>query len=160
MSKVWLYEGNPYDPEFEEIPPEYVGFVYRITDTETGEKYIGQKRFRKTKTLPITKTRKRRKKTLVESDWRVYYSSSTIIKQAVTEGLSDRYSREILRFGYSKGDLNYLEMFLQVQHNVLFRDDYLNGIINARIHKKHVTEKLKKELNNDYGTTTWNRNKG
>ena len=150
MSKVWLYEGKPYDPEFEEIPSEYVGFVYQITDTETGEKYIGQKRFRKTKTLPITKTRKRRKKTLVESDWRVYYSSSTIIKQAVSEGLSDRYLREILSFGYSKGDLNYLEMFLQVKHNVLFRDDYLNGIINARIHKSHVTEKLKKELNNDH----------
>ena len=150
MSKVWLYEGNPYDPEFEEIPPEYVGFVYRITDTETGEKYIGQKRFRKTKTLPITKTRKRRKKTLVESDWRVYYSSSTIIKQAVTEGLSDRYLREILQFGYSKGDLSYLETKLQFDMGVLLSDDYLNGIINCRISKSHVTEKLKKELNHDH----------
>ena len=150
MSKVWLYEGNPYDPEFEEIPPEYVGFVYRITDTETGEKYIGQKRFRRTKTLPITKTRKRRKKTLVESDWRVYYSSSTIIKQAVTEGLSDRYLREILQFGYSKGDLSYLETKLQFDMGVLLSDDYLNGIINCRISKSHVTEKLKKELNHDH----------
>ena len=43
MSKVWLKEGKPYDPTYEEIPPEYVGFVYQITDTETGEKYIGQK---------------------------------------------------------------------------------------------------------------------
>ena len=150
MSKVWLYEGKPYDPEFEEIPPEYAGFVYRITDTETGEKYIGQKRFRRTKTLPITKTRKRRKKTLVESDWRVYYSSSTIIKQAVTEGLSDRYLREILQFGYSKGDLSYLETKLQFDMGVLLSDDYLNGIINCRISKSHVTEKLKKELNHDH----------
>ena len=150
MSKVWLYEGKPYDPEFEEIPPEYVGFVYRITDTETGEKYIGQKRFRRTKTLPITKTRKRRKKTLVESDWRVYYSSSTIIKQAVTEGLSDRYLREILQFGYSKGDLSYLETKLQFDLGVLLSDDYLNGIINCRISKSHVTEKLKKEMNHDH----------
>ena len=70
MNKVWLLEGKPWDPEFEDIPEEYVGFIYRITDTETGDKYIGQKRFRRTKTLPITKTRKRRKKTLVESDWR------------------------------------------------------------------------------------------
>ena len=146
MSKVWLYEGKPYDPEFEEIPPEYVGFVYRITDTETGEKYIGQKRFRKTKTLPITKTRKRRKKTLVESDWRVYYSSSTIIKQAVTEGLSDRYSREILRFGYSKGDLSLLEAMEQIKEGALFRDDYLNGIINMRVHKNHISNRLKQEL--------------
>ena len=150
MSKVWLLEGKPYDPKFEDIPPEYEGFVYRITDTETGEKYIGQKRFRKTKTLPITKTRKRRKKTLVESDWRSYFSSSEVIKENVAQGHSGRYTREILKFGYSKGDLNYLEMFWQIQLNVLFRDDYLNGIINARIHRKHITERLKKELNHDY----------
>lgn len=150
MSQVWLLKGKPYDPKFEDIPPEYVGFVYRITDTKTGEMYIGQKRFHKTKTLPVTKTRKRRKKTLVESDWRTYHSSSEIIKENVAAGLSDRYRREILKFGYSKGDLNYLEMFWQVQLNVLFNDKYLNGIINARIHKKHVTERLKKELNHDY----------
>ena len=38
MSKDWLYEGKTYDPTYEEIPPEYVGFVYQITDTETGGK--------------------------------------------------------------------------------------------------------------------------
>jgi hypothetical protein len=146
MSKVWLYEGKPYDPTFEEIPPEYVGFVYRITDTETGEKYIGQKRFHRTKTLPITKTRKRRKKTLVESDWRSYYSSSEVIKEKVTAGLSDRYKREILRFGYSKGDLSYLETVEQIEKGVLFDPTYLNGIINCRIHHKHISEKLKEEL--------------
>jgi len=146
MSKDWLYEGKPYDPEFGDIPPEYVGFVYRITDTETEEMYIGQKRFRKTKTLPITKTRKRRKKSLVESDWRSYYSSSSIIQQAISEGLSDRYTREILRFGYSKGDLSYLEMLEQIKCNVLIDPKYLNGIINVRIHQKHLSEKLKEEL--------------
>ena len=146
MNKVWLKEGKPYDPTYEEIPPEYVGFVYRITDTETGEKYIGQKRFRKTKTLPITKTRKRRKRTLVESDWRTYYSSSQVIKENVVAGHTDRYKREILRFGYSKGDLNFLELKEQMDNNVLFDDTYLNGILNARIHKKHISKKLKEEL--------------
>ena len=146
MSKVWLKEGKPYDPTYEEIPPEYVGFVYQITDTETGEKYIGQKRFHRTKTLPITKTRKRRKKTLVESDWRSYYSSSEVIKENVSQGHTDRYAREILRFGYSKGDLNYLEMLEQVKHNVLLDPTYLNGIINVRIHHKHISDKLKEEL--------------
>jgi len=108
MSQEWLLEGKPYNPDYEDIPPEYIGFVYKITDNETGEMYIGQKRFHKTKTLPITKSRKRRKRTLVESDWRAYYSSSSVIKENVESGCSDRYTREILRFGYSKGDLNYL----------------------------------------------------
>ncbi len=148
MSKVWLYEGKPYDPTFEEIPPEYAGFVYRITDTETGEKYIGQKRFRKTKTLPITKTRKRRVRTTVESDWRTYHGSSTVIKQHLSEGHTG-YTREIIRFGYSKGDLSYLETLEQFNQGVLLKKEYLNGIINCRIHKKHLSEKLKEELN-DY----------
>ena len=146
MSQEWLLEGKPYNPDYEDIPEEYVGFVYRITDTETGDQYIGQKRFRKTKTLPVTKTRKRRVKTLVESDWRAYYSSSSVIKENVSQGLSDRYRREILRFGYSKGDLNYLEMLEQIKCNVLFDPKYLNGIINVRIHQKHLSEKLKEEL--------------
>ena len=146
MSKGWLYEGKPYNPDYENISPEYVGFVYRITDTETGEMYIGQKRFHKPKTLPITKTRKRRKKTIVESDWRSYYSSSATIQQAITEGLSDRYTREILRFGYSKGDLNILEAMEQIRLGVLWNEGYLNGIVNIRVHKKHISNKLKEEL--------------
>ena len=146
MKKVWLLEGKPYDPEFEDIPEEYVGFIYRITDTETGDKYIGQKRFRRTKTLPITKTRKRRVKTLVESDWRAYYSSSKVLQEKVSEGHSDNLTREILRFGYSKGDLNYLEMLEQIKCNALFDPKYLNGIINVRIHQKHISDKLKEEI--------------
>ena len=147
MSQEWLYEGKPYNPEYEDIPEEYVGFVYQITDNETGEIYIGQKRFHKPKTLPITKTRKRRVKTRVESDWRTYHGSSQVIKENIVAGCSDRYTREILRFGYSKGDLSYLEMLEQVERKVLFDPKYLNGIINVRIHQKHISEKLKEELN-------------
>ena len=150
MSKVWLYEGKPYDPQYEEIPEDVLGFVYQITDNHTGERYLGQKRMRKPKTLPKTKTRKRRVKTVVESDWRNYYSSSEVIKENVSQGRSDRYTREILRFGYGKGDLNYLELKEQMDRNVLFDDTYLNGIVNARIHKKHISEKLKEELRNDH----------
>lgn len=148
MSKVWLYEGKPYDPSYEEIPEDVLGFVYQITDEHTGEVYIGCKRMRKPKTLPKTKTRKRRVKTTVESDWRNYYSSSEVIKENVAGGDTDRYTREILRFGYAKADLAYLEMLEQVKRNVLLNDRYLNGIIQVRIHRKHLSEKLKQELLN------------
>ena len=145
-ARDWLYEGKPFTPDYEKIDPEYVGFVYQITDTETGQIYIGQKRLRKTKTLPITKTRKRRQKSLVESDWRDYFSSSQTIKENVEAGLSSRYEREILRFGYSKGDLHILEAIEQINRGVLWDDKYLNGIINIRVHKKHISNKLKEEL--------------
>ena len=146
MNQEWLYEDKPWNPEYDDIPPEYFGFIYRITDKETGEMYIGQKRMRRTKTLPVTKTRKRKQKLLVESDWRTYYSSSKHIQNNVSKGLEGLYKREILRFGYSKGDLSYLETLEQFNQGVLLKDEYLNGIINCRIHKKHLSEKLKEEL--------------
>ena len=147
MKTGWIYKGKDFtESDYEQIADEITGFVYVITDKESGERYIGQKRTKKTKTLPITKSRKRRKRTLVESDWRAYYSSSSIIKENVESGCSDRYTREILRFGYSKGDLNYLEMLEQIKCNVLFDPKYLNGIINVRIHQKHISERLKEEL--------------
>ena len=152
MSKVWSFEGKDYDPAYEDIPEDVLGFVYIIEDTVTGEKYIGQKRMRKPKTLPVTKSRKRRVRTVVESDWREYHGSNTTIKENVSEGHSDRYQREILRFGYGKGDLNYLELKEQFESNALLDDTYLNGIINAKIHRKHISKKLRQELSNDNGT--------
>ena len=136
---TWHYNGKVYDPAYDEIPEDVLGFVYIITDTESGEKYIGQKRMRKPKTLPITKSRKRRIKTIVESDWRTYYSSSSIINEHVAAGRSDRYRREILHFGKSKGDLSYLETKEQFDREVLLDDTYLNGIVSCKIHKKHLS---------------------
>jgi hypothetical protein len=150
MKKDWLYEGKPFNPEYEDLDPEYVGFIYKITDTEKGHQYIGQKRLRKPKTLPITKSRKRRVKTVVESDWRSYYSSNALIKENVAQGDTERYEREIIRFGYSKGDLSYLETVEQINHGVLFDPKYLNGIINLRVHQKHISKRLRKELGYDY----------
>ena len=151
MSKVWLFEGKDYDPAYEDIPDDVLGFVYIITDTETGEKYVGQKRMRKPKVLPITKSRKRRIRTVVESDWRSYYSSNGIIKENATAGHTDRYQREILRFGTTKGDLHLLELMEQINRNVLFDPKYLNGLVNVRIHKKHISKKLRQEFG--YGDT-------
>ena len=150
MKRDWLYEGKPFNPEYEDLDPEYVGFIYCITDTETGQKYIGKKNLRKPKTLPVTKTRKRRVKTIVESDWRDYWSSSRVITENVAQGDTGRYEREILRFGYSKGDLSYLETVEQINLGVLFDPKYLNGILNCRIHQKHISKRLRKELGYDY----------
>ena len=150
MKKDWLYEGKPFAPEYEDLDPEYVGFIYKITDTEKGHQYIGQKRLHKPKTLPITKSRKRRVKTVVESDWRSYYSSNALIKENVAQGDTERYEREIIRFGYSKGDLSYLETVEQINQGVLFDPKYLNGILNCRIHQKHISKRLRKELGYDY----------
>lgn len=131
---MWYYEDNLY----EDTPEEYQGFVYQITELDTGKKYIGKKFFWKPKTLPKTKTRKRRVKTRVESDWKSYYGSSKEVQQIVEDKGSDSFKREILRLCKTKGECSYYEAKLQFEFDVLLRDDYYNEFIGCKIHSKHI----------------------
>lgn len=134
---VWYYKNEPFEPD-EDTLSEYVGFVYLITEKDTDMKYVGKKLFHRQKTLPVTKTRKRRKKVLVESDWRDYHGSSENVKKALDEKGPEAYHREILHLCKSKGDCSYLEAKEQFDRDVLLREDYYNGIINCRINAKHL----------------------
>jgi hypothetical protein len=131
---MWLYD----DKEFDETPEEYQGFVYIITNLTNNKKYIGKKFFWKPKTLPKTKTRKRRIKTRVESDWRTYYGSSKDVQELVENNGVESFKREILKLCKTKGECSYFEAKLQFDYDVLLRDDFYNGIISCRIHKNHV----------------------
>ena len=131
---MWLYENKP----FEETPEEYQGFVYEVTEIDTGKKYIGKKNFWKPKTLPVTKTRKRRVRTRTESDWRSYFSSSSEVQQLVESKGEKNYKREILKLCKTKGEMSYYEAKLQFEHDVLFRNDYYNEFIGCKIHSKHL----------------------
>lgn len=134
---MWLYENKPFD----ETPEEYQGFVYEITELDTGKKYIGKKFFWKPKILPKTKTRKRRQRTRVESDWRTYFGSNAQVKELVEEKGIDNYKREILRLCKTKGECAYYEAKLQFEHDVLLKDEYYNEFIGCKIHSKHVRDK-------------------
>ena len=131
---MWLYQDQPFD----ETPEQYQGFVYLITEINTGKKYIGKKFFWKPKTLPVTKTRKRRVKTRVDSDWRDYYGSSKEVKLLVEKNGKDKYKREILRLCETKGECSYYEAKLQFEYDVLLRDDFYNEFIGCKIHSKHL----------------------
>ena len=134
----WVYQGRPFEPGEDFSPDDYYGFVYIITNRATAKKYVGKKFFWKTKTLPITKTRKRRKRTLVESDWRDYYGSNKYLQEEVQQQGSDMYHREILHLCKTKGECAYLETKEQFDREVLLSDEYYNGIINCRIGAKSV----------------------
>ena len=131
---MWYYENKI----FEVTPEEYQGFVYLITELDTDKKYIGKKFFWKPKTLPKTKTRKRRVRTRVESDWRSYYGSSKEVQQIVEDKGSDNFKREILRLCKTKGECSYYEAKLQFEYDVLLRDDFYNAFIGCKIHSKHL----------------------
>jgi hypothetical protein len=136
---TWLYENEIYDPS--EPPEEYQGFVYCITELDSGKKYIGKKFFWKPKTLPITKTRKRRVRTRAESDWKTYYGSNKEVQQLVEEKGSENYKREILRMCKTKGECSYYEAKIQFENDVLLSDKYYNEFIGCKIHSKHLRAK-------------------
>lgn len=131
---MWHYKGEVFD----ETPEEYQGFVYMITELDTGKKYIGKKFFWKPKILPKTKTRKRRVRTRVESDWRTYYGSSTEVQLLVEKKGVDNYKRDVLYLCRTKGECSYYEAKLQFEYDVLLRDDFYNEFIGCKIHSKHV----------------------
>lgn len=133
----WQYNGKPFNPS-EEFLKDYVGFVYLITEVETNMKYVGKKLFWSSKILPVTKTRKRRQRKKVLSDWRNYYSSNKTLQENALDCAPGSYKREILHLCKSKGECSYLEAREQFDREVLLRDDYYNGIINCRINAKHL----------------------
>jgi hypothetical protein len=131
---MWVYN----DKEFNETPDEFQGFVYMVTEKDTGKKYIGKKFFWKPKILPVTKSRKRRVRTRVESDWRTYYGSNKEVQALVESKGKDNYQREILRLCKTKGECSYYEAKLQFQYDVLLSDKFYNEFIGCKIHSKHI----------------------
>ena len=132
---MWYYNNELYDT----TPEDFQGFVYEITELDTDKKYIGKKNFWKPKILPITKKRKRRVRTRVESDWKQYYGSSNEVCKLVEEYGTEKFRREILRLCKTKGEMSYHEAKLQFEKDVLLSDEYYNNFIGCKIHSKHLT---------------------
>jgi len=134
---MWYYEDKPYEPTEEELK-EWQGFVYVITDNSNSKKYVGKKGFWSKVTRPPLKGKTRKRRSVIESDWKSYYGSSEQVKTMLLEHGEGNFHREILHFGKSKGELSYLEAKEQFDRCVLLDDEYYNGIINCRIHRSHV----------------------
>lgn len=139
----WHYQGRKWQPPEEFNPDVLYGFVYLITNRATGKKYVGKKFFWSSKTLPITKTRKRRKRLKVESDWRTYYGSNKHLIKDVEDMGEDFFYREIIHLCKSKGELSYLEAKEQFDRDALLSEDYYNGIIQCRIGSNSVKGLMK-----------------
>ena len=71
----------------------------------------------------------------VESDWRIYYSSSNEILEDIKLNGTQNYKREIIGVYKTKWECAYYEAYYQFKNEVLFCEDYYNGIINIRLPK-------------------------
>ena len=97
---------------------EWFGFIYKITELDTGREYIGKKQFFNT-TRKIIKGRKNRKKVVTESNWKKYTGSSEHLNLEISIKGKDNYKFEILSLHNSKGSLHYAEVEYQITNNVL-----------------------------------------
>ena len=141
---TWLYQGNIIT----ELPEDCVGFVYLITNSLTGRKYIGKKlaKFSKTtyKTVKLKNGTKKKKKirSKIDSDWQEYYGSSVELTKDIDTLGKENFSREILYYCKSKAETSYVEAREQFDRKVLESDEYYNGQISVRVHGSHIKSKL------------------
>ena len=140
----WLYKGK----QVNEISNEYEGFVYLITNLTNNRKYVGKKLSKFKTTKPPLKGKKKRRRGHKESDWRDYWGSSDKLNEDVEALGPKNFTREILYFCKSRGEMSYLEAKEQFDRRVLETDEYYNGIINVRVGgSKILRENLKAHQN-------------
>ena len=97
----WLYEGKPFTSD--DIGDQF-GFVYRITNIQTGQQYIGRKYFYQKR-----KPKGGKRRVTSESDWKRYYGSSEDLKQDIRRVGRENFKREILSTHPTPGRVNYEE---------------------------------------------------
>ena len=130
----WLYKGTAFTSD--DIDGQF-GFVYRITNIQTGKQYIGRKYF-----VQKRKPKGGKRRVTSESDWKKYYGSSPELKADISTYGKENFSREILSLHSTLGRTNYKETRQLFLHNVLtekLTDDtpaYYNSNILGRYYRK------------------------
>jgi hypothetical protein len=97
---MWHYDEKTVST-LSDIPFGVIGFVYLITNTETGKYYVGKKSLFTTRHLPPLKGKTRRRKVTKESKWTGYKSSNKDVQKW------KHFDKTILDWAYSKKQLTY-----------------------------------------------------
>ena len=130
----WTYQGSTFTSA--DIDG-FFGFVYRITNLQTGKQYIGRKYFQQHR-----KPRNGRRKRTSESNWKTYYGSSKELTEDRKLLGNSIFKREILSLHKTLGKVNYEETHQLFINNVLTEslDDgtpaYYNSNILGRYYRK------------------------
>ena len=108
---AWTYKGTTFTSA--DIN-DFFGFVYRITNLQSGNQYIGRKYFYQKR-----KPRGGKRRVTSESDWKRYYGSSEELNSDRKLLGNSAFKREILSLHTRLGDVNFEETKQLFLHNVL-----------------------------------------
>lgn len=142
----WIYKGS-YITELSDMPEGTIGFIYKITNGETGQYYIGKKNVasirkrnfgKKEIALLTDKRMKRYEMVTKESDWKTYRSSNKTVSEWFNDKSNDKLHLEILRFCPSSKSLTYYELQEQFAHNVLVDENALNDNLIGKFFRKDL----------------------
>ena len=97
----WHFEGAPF---LSENIDDNFGFVYLITNIQSGKRYIGRKYFWSFRKPPGKKRRVKK-----ESDWKKYYGSCPELKEDIELLGRQNFSRTILSLHKTAGKTNFEE---------------------------------------------------
>ncbi len=153
MSKKWFIYENGTVKEYDSVdkfPENCIGFVYKITNIQTGKFYIGKKSLFSNVRKKLTKKelaelsgpgRKPTKKLVTtESNWMDYWGSNKGILQEIKEQGTDSFRKEILKFCFNKKQLTYWEVHYQCINEVLLTDKSYNDNVLAKFFRKDLVE--------------------
>ena len=107
----WTYQGTTFTSN--DING-FFGFVYRITNLQSGKQYIGRKYFTQRR-----KPRGSKRRVTSESDWKKYYGSSEELKRDRKLLGNSCFKREIISLHTTLGKVNYEETRQLFLNNVL-----------------------------------------
>ena len=140
---AWTYKGTTFTSA--DIG-DFFGYVYCITNIQSGKRYIGRKYFTQRR-----KHRNSRRKRTSESNWKAYYGSSKELTEDRKLLGNHSFRREIISLHTTGGKVNYEETRQLFLNNVLtealdngepafynsnilgryYRKDYFNGSSDA-----------------------------
>ena len=142
---TWIFNDKEM-VSLEDFEEGTIGFIYMITNIETGRKYIGKKILtgvRKVQRVVKLKTTGEKKKKnvrkTVESDWLTYYGSSPELAADVEKFGREIFKREIIHLCRSKAEMSYLETREIFTRDCLLKpEEYYNGWVTCRVTRAHL----------------------
>jgi hypothetical protein len=131
----WIFEDKILKDE--DIPEKAIAFLYLITHIETGRWYIGRKNLFKKSTKMIKNKIgvSKKKRLLLPSDWKDYWSSSDHFKEFIAQEGKNKFKREILIFVETASATIYGEEYLLYTSGSMFDPLCFNGHIRTKIMK-------------------------